>query len=257
VGAVVTGVAAAVDQKTGHERALATVAATGLICALVAVVAALVVHSSSEPRYRAQTQLVLLPGPLVPTEEVAAYWDALSSGQGARIAAEVLGQRRWVAPAAQAAEVPAESISVSAGAVSDTSLIDVGVEAGSPQAAEQAVAALVREARPVVEQVSGPYVLEVVQPVGGSATRTGTPLPQTLAVVGVSGLVLGCGVALVIVRRRLSRSAVFDGPAAVAEPVVSARDPAASEPEDQPKPPQNGSSPARRDRPSASTPPPR
>lgn len=254
MGPLVTGVTAAVDQKTVHGRALAIVAATGLVCALLAVMAALVVLSSSEPRYRAQTQLALLPGPLVPTEEVAAYWDALSSGQSARIAAEVLGQRRWVAPAAQAADVPAESISVSAGAVSDTSLIDVGVEASSPQAAEQAVAALVREARPVVEQVSGPYVLEVVQPVGGSATRTGTPLPQVLAVVGVTGLVAGCGVALVIVRRVVG-SAISEVSGAAEEPVVPAGRPAPSGPDHQPERPQNGSSPAWRDRPSTSTPP--
>lgn len=255
MGAVVTGVAAGVDERTLPKRALATVAVTGLICALVAVVAAWVALSFSEPRYRAQTQLALLPGPLVPTEEVADYWDALSSGQAARIAAEVLSQRRWVAPAAQAAGVPAESVSVSAGAVSDTSLIDLGVEASSPQAAEQAVDALVREARPVVEQVSGPYVLEVVQPVGGSATPTGMPPRQVLAVIGVTALVTGFGVALLVIRRRGARGAGSDVSDRADEPTVSGGGPAPARPDDRATRPGNGSPRTRRDRPSTSTPP--
>src|SRR5688572_2101386 len=120
-------------------RALMVVAVAGILTAAIATVAALWVLSFSESRYRAEMQVALLPGRQVPAAEVADYWEALSRGQAARIGAEVLAQRRWMAPAAQAAGVPVESISTNAGPVGDTTLIDLAAEAASPGAAETAV----------------------------------------------------------------------------------------------------------------------
>lgn len=198
------------EQNTLSGRNLVAVVLTGLILAVAAVGAATVALSFSEPRYRAEMQLALLPGPRVPPEEVADYWEALSGGQAARIGAEVLGQRRWVTPVAQAAGVGEQPIRVTSGAIADTSLINVTVEAGSAQAAERAADALFREARPLVEQVSGPFVLEVVQPAAGTAAATGPPRSQLLAVVGAAALLIGSGVALLVVRQRAARSSTPD-----------------------------------------------
>ncbi len=198
------------EQNTLSGRALLTVVLTGLILAVVAVGVAAVALSFNEPRYRAEMQLALLPGPLVPPEELADYWEVLSAGQAARIGAEVLGQRRWLAPIAQAAGVGEGSIRVTSGAVGDTSLINVAVEAESAQAAERAAYALFREARPLVEQVSRPFVLEVVQPAAGTAAPTGPPRSQLLAVVGAAGLLIGSGVALLVVRHQAAGSSAPD-----------------------------------------------
>lgn len=190
-----------VQETRLDRRALLLVVVAGLIFAAVAMVASVALVYDT-PRYRAETKVALLPGRTVPPQELASSWEALSRGQAARIAAEVLHQRRWVAPAAQSAGVPPASLSITAGAVADTSLITVGVEAGSPQAAERAADALVREARPVVEQVSGPFVLEVLQPADGGAMPAGTPLGQLLAVAGAAGLLIGSGGALMVIRNR-------------------------------------------------------
>lgn len=193
-------------------RALLVVAVSGLLCAVAGFSLASVALMFQEPRYRAETQLALLPGPFVPPQEVADSWEALSRGQAARIAAEVLGQRRWREAAAQSAGVSPESVTITAGAVADTTLIDVGVEAGSQRAAEQAAATLVREARPVVEQVSGPFILEILQPAEGNAKQVGTPPGQLLAVASAAGLLLGSGGALLVLRHRTGRRAPASAP---------------------------------------------
>lgn len=188
-----------VQETRLDKRVVLLVVVAGLIFAVVAMVAS-VTLAYEAPRYRAETEVALLPGRNVPPQELVTSWEALSRGQAARIAAEVLHQRRWIAPAAQSAGVPPASISITAGAIADTSLVTVGVEAASPQAAEEAATALVREARPVVEQVSGPFVLETLQPADGSASPTGTPLDQLLAVAGAAGLLIGSGGTLMVIR---------------------------------------------------------
>jgi capsular polysaccharide biosynthesis protein len=192
-----------VQEARLDNRALLLVVMAGLIFAVVAMVAS-VALAYETPRYRAETKVALLPGRNVPPQELASSWEALSRGQAARIAAEVLRQRRWVAPVAQSVGVLPASISITAGAIADTSLVNVGVEAGSPQAAEQAADALVGEARPVVEQVSGPFVLEILQPADGGATPIGTPIGQLLAVAGAAGLLIGSGGTLMVIRHGAS-----------------------------------------------------
>ncbi len=223
------------QEITLDKRTLLKVALTGLIFAVVAMVAMVasvgLVHGS--PRYRAETEVALLPGAHVPPEELASSWEALSRGQAARIAAEVLHQRRWIAPAAQSAGVPPTSISITAGAIADTSLITVGVEAGSPRAAEQAADSLVREARPVVEQVSGPFVLQILQAAAGGATPIGIPLVELLAVAGAAGLLIGSGGALLVMRNWASwmgprggtLSASREEPAMTSSPTVTSVQP--------------------------------
>jgi hypothetical protein len=183
-------------------RALLVVAVAGILAAAIATVAALWVLSYRESRYRAEMQVALLPGSQVPAAEVADYWEALSRGQAARIGAEVLAQRRWMAPAAQAAGVPVGSISTNAGPVEGTSLIDLAAEAASPAAAETAVDTVFREARPLAEQVSGPFALEIVQDPWGSAVPVGTSRTQLLAVAAAAGLLIGVGGALLVIRRQ-------------------------------------------------------
>jgi hypothetical protein len=191
-----------VQENKLSRRAQVGVVLAAIAGAVISVGVAYGILANAEPRYRAETQVALLPERNTPPVDLSNYWEALSRGQAARIGAEVLGQRRWLAPAAQAAGVPVSSIKLSAGAVADTTLIDVSLEAGSATAAETALNTAVREARPVVEDVSGPFALEVVQSADGSAQKLGVASKQLFAAVGAAGLMTGGGLALMAVRRR-------------------------------------------------------
>jgi capsular polysaccharide biosynthesis protein len=195
------------------KRTVLIVPIVGLLVATVAAAGTFLAQNISGPeRYRAEAQVVLVPGRQAPVEEISSLWEALSRGQAAVIGAEVMGQRRWLEPAAAAADVAEEELTLSAGAVTDTTLINVSVEASSARAAEIATEAAVREARPLVEQVTGPFALEIVQGAEGSAEVVGADRFQALVVAGVAGLVLGSGVALAVVRRR-ERGSIVGGPA--------------------------------------------
>jgi xanthosine utilization system XapX-like protein len=185
-----------------NVRAAAIIALLGIVGALVGVATGLYLARTGKPWFRAEMELALLPGPDVPAEEISNYWEALARGQAPRIAAEVLDQPRWAAGAAQAAGVEEGAVLITAGVVTDTTLITVGGEAPSAEAAEAAVTAAVTEATPLAQSVSGPFVLQVVQPAQGTAVSQTTPDSQVVAVAGVAGLVVGAGAAVLFVRRR-------------------------------------------------------
>lgn len=188
------------------KREILEIAIAGVIVAVLGVGVTLLMLLSNPQRYRAETQVALIPSRQAPAVELSSLWEALSRGQAGRIGAEVMGQRRWLAPAALASNVPADSLSLTAGAVTDTTLIDVSVEAPTAPAAEVAADAVVREARPVVEQISGPFAIEVVQSAEGSATPVGANRVQAIVTAGAAGLLLGCAGALLVVRRRHRRA---------------------------------------------------
>ncbi|GAY12223.1 hypothetical protein [Pseudonocardia sp. N23] len=184
------------------RKALLIIAATGLVTALLALLVTHLVVGSAQPTYRATTQVALVPAPTVPAEQVPSYWESLAGGQAATIGAEVLKQTQWLAPAAQAANVAPADVTVTAAATASTSLITVTVTTTSPQGAEAAATALVQAATPTVQQVSGPYILQVAQPAAGTAVSASIPESQLLMVVFAGGLFVGAGVALVVARSR-------------------------------------------------------
>jgi hypothetical protein len=191
-----------------NARAVVTILLTGIIGAMLGVGVGLYIANMEKPWYRAEMQLALLPGPDVPPDQISNYWEALSRGQAPKIAAEVLDQPRWNPAAAKAADVSEDSVLITAGVITDTTLITAGGEAPSAQAAEAAVTAAVQEATPLAQSVSGPFVLEVVQPAQGTAVSQTTPASQVIALAGLAGAVVGVGASLLFVRRRAARPAV-------------------------------------------------
>jgi hypothetical protein len=190
-----------------NARAVVTILLTGIIGALLGVGVGVYIANMAQPWYRAEMQLALLPGPSVPPEEISNYWEALSRGQAPRIAAEVLDQPRWIPAAAKAADVSEGSVLITAGVITDTTLITAGGEAPSAEAAEAAVTAAVQEATPLAQSVSGPFVLQVVQPAQGTAVSQTTPASQVIALAGLAGAVVGVGASLLFVRRRAAKDA--------------------------------------------------
>ncbi len=174
------------------------------LCAVIGMVAGLLIghvllgHSK---RYAAQATLAMLPASYIPTSEAAQYWDVLNHGQATRSAAIVFGQINWLQTAAAAADVPASELTLSAGAVRDTTLIDVSVEADSPKAAEAALSSVLSDASGPASAVAGPFRLEVVRQPAGSAQAMGPSNLQTYGAAGLAGLALGAGIGLLIGRR--------------------------------------------------------
>ena len=206
------------------RRALLVIAATGLVTALVALLVTHLVVGSEQPTYRATAQVALVPAPTVPAEQVPSYWESLGGGQAATIGAEVLKQSQWLAPAAQAANVTPDQVTVTAAATASTSLITVTATTTSPQGAEAAATALIQAATPTVQQVSGPYTLQVAQPATGTAVPASIPESQLLMVVFAGALFVGAGVALVVARGRARRQAPEERQAAqpvAAQPVAA------------------------------------
>lgn len=174
------------------------------VCAVIGMLAGLLIayvllgHSK---RYAAQATLAMLPASYIPTSEAAQYWDVLNHGQATRSAAIVFGQSNWLQAAAAAADVPPSELSMSAGAVRDTTLIEVSVEADSPEAAEAALSSVLSDAGGPATAVAGPFRLEVVRQPAGSAQALGPDSLQTYGAAGLAGLALGAGVGLLVGRR--------------------------------------------------------
>ncbi len=171
----------------------------GVIGMLIGLAIAFVLLGQSK-RFAAQTTLAMLPASYIPTSEAAQFWEVLNNGQATRSAAIVLAQGTWLQPAAAAAGVPPSELSLTAGPIRDTTLIEVTLEANSPQTAEAALSSVLNDAVPPAIAVSGPFRLEVIRPATGSAQRLGPGGVQTYGTAGIAGLALGVGVALLASR---------------------------------------------------------
>lgn len=141
------------------------------------------------PTYRATAQVALVPGPDLTTADSSAYWEVLTQGQVPRTAATVLSDPRWHAGAAAAAGVDPSELTLSAGAVPDTTVVSITADAPSEHAAQSAVADLLEKATPEVKAVSAPFQLRVISPPSTTAMAT-SPI-QLILIGGIIGLILG------------------------------------------------------------------
>lgn len=176
------------------------------LCAVVGLIlglaAALVYSAAATPSYEAKATVVMMPAPGVPPAESSYYWEILSRGQVTRTAAIVLADRRWLEQAAQSAGVPASELTLTAGAVADTTLIEATMTAKSGAAAEKGLEKVLEVASADAASISGPFVLKEISAPGGTATSTGISKAQLIPAASIAGLVLGLGVGLLIARTR-------------------------------------------------------
>jgi len=125
---------------------------------------------------------------------------------GAEAAAIVLEDGRWLDDAAAAAGVPKSSLTVTAGAIPDTTLITVSVEADSAKAAEAGLQSVLGHALNQAAQVSGPFKLEVIASPEGSAQPQSPRPVELVAAFGVAGLLVGAGAGLLVSRALQARN---------------------------------------------------
>lgn len=194
------------------------VAALATIGLLVGVVVAYV--NLREERFMAQVTLAMLPGPEVPPEEALGFWEVLNRGQATRTAAMTLQDPRWLGIMSAETSVPASEFRLFAGAIPDTTLIDVTVHADSAWAAEIGLNTVVTDGVTYAEKVSGPFTIETVSVEYGQAESMSPILIQQLGALGLAGLLVGAGAGFLISRSaqgritRRERQATHTQPAA-------------------------------------------
>jgi len=171
-------------------------AALGMLIGLLAANAL----TGREERFRAEATLAMLPERNIPLEQVSSFWEVLNRGQATGSAAIVLKDSSWLDAAAQAAGVPKSQLTLSAGAVPDTTLITVTMTAQSARAAEVALESVLADATRRAAAVSGPFSLETIAPPAGSARAMGPAPIQMLGALGMAGLLAGAGAGLMVSR---------------------------------------------------------
>jgi hypothetical protein len=155
--------------------------------------------------YRATAQVALVPGPNLTTADASAYWEVLTQGQVSRTAAAVFSDPRWGAGAASAAGVAESSLTLTAGAVPDTTMVSITADAPSAHAAQAAVADLLAKATPEVTAVSAPFQVRVVSPPNGASAMT-TSRTQLILAGALGGLIFGAAVGMGVTWLRRRRS---------------------------------------------------
>ena len=207
------------EQSTtpSYRPTLWKIVAAALAGLLIGVLVAVQV-TSAPPRYRATSTLALLPGPQLATAELPDYWEVLSRGQATRTSALVLGQPRWLAAASIDSGDPAAALALAAGAIPDTSLISVTMEADTSKSAELALRSVIQAASTEAAGVSGPFVLNVVGAPEGSAVSLTPDEAPVLVAGGLAGLLIGAGLGLVAERALVARRPRRGGSAADLEP---------------------------------------
>ncbi|MFL0294912.1 hypothetical protein ACJH6J_28295 [Mycobacterium sp. SMC-18] len=153
--------------------------------------------------YRATAQVALVPGPDLTTADSSAYWEVLTQGQVPRTAATVLSDPRWQAGAAAAAGVDPSKLTLSAGAVPETTIVSITADAPSEHAAQTAVADLLEKATPEVKAVSAPFQLRVISP--PSAVEMATSPIQLILIGAIVGLIVGAVVGIGVTWLRARR----------------------------------------------------
>ncbi len=178
-----------------------------VICAAIGIVAGAIAGAvfPMSTTYRATAKVAMVPGPDLTTADASAYWEILTQGQVSRTAAAVFSDPRWIAGSASAAGVATSSLTLTAGAVPDTTMVSITADAPTAHAANAAVAALLEKATPEVSAVSAPFRVRLVSAPDGATAMTSSRTQAILAgTLGglVIGSALGIGVSWLRTRRQ-------------------------------------------------------
>jgi len=156
------------------------------------------VFTSRPDTYAARATLAMLPSPDVSVAETPAFWEVLNAGQATRSAAIVLGDNRWLDSAATAAGVRKSTLTLTAGAIPQTTLITISMKASSAAGARSALEAVLGDAVGLAAKTAGPFELRVISP---PSVQTLSPMKnQVFAAASLAGFLAGAGIGLFIAR---------------------------------------------------------
>lgn len=188
------------------------------LCAAVGIIVGAIAAPFVTPhptRYTASATVALLPAPNLSISEASGFWEVLNGGQINRTAAIVYSDKaRWLPAAASKAGVAESDLSLSAGAVPESSLISVTMQGPTAAATETALQTVLDEANPQVVQVSTPFAIKTIGSTKGSAQVIAGPSALQLVLLGaLIGGIIGVGVGVLVMRRarKMDRPGV-DGP---------------------------------------------
>jgi hypothetical protein len=158
-------------------------------------------------RYEIEAQVALVPAPDLTMAEASNFWEVLTRGQMTRTAAILYQDWRWLPAAAEDAKVPYGSVTLTAAAMPETTLLTVTVTAGSKDAARAALTSVMNNATPEVTSMVQPYFVKVLWPRDDAAhALPGPDTTQLAAGGGLGGLLFGGAVGYFLVRWRTRRA---------------------------------------------------
>lgn len=169
----------------------------GAVAALLVVVAGAGLALMSQPKWTAESVLVVLPSADLNTSDSAAYYETLSRGQIVATFAEVADNLRFQDQAEQnlqLTDAQRAGVSTTVTVVPDTSVILVRTTAGTAAVAEQVADATTTLATAYLAGLSEPYRTDLVHGADGTATSSGTSPTTLLALAVVVGLIVGVGI---------------------------------------------------------------
>jgi hypothetical protein len=170
----------------------------GAVGLLAGILAAAVLTGKAPERYTAEATLAMLPSQQVPVTQAPGFWEVLSRGQATRSAAIVLADGKWLEGAATATGESAADVALEAGAISDTTLINVTMEANTAAAAEAGLNYVLANALAPAASASGPFRLEVVSSPEGSAASSAPARTQMFAALALAGVLVGSGIGFLV-----------------------------------------------------------
>lgn len=178
--------------------------------------AAFVTPKSSQ--YQIAAHVALVPAPDLTTVEASNFWEVLTRGQMTRTAAILYQDGRWLPSAAKVAKEPQSSLTLTAAALPETTMLNISMTASSAAAAEAALNDVLTNATPEVSALVQPYFVKVIWPPKNGAWPLPAPAATQLAAGGaLGGLLAGGAVGFFFIRWRRTRAAgspvAVDGPA--------------------------------------------
>ena len=176
------------------RREVRTSVLAGVIAALLVVVAGAGLALTTQPKWTAESVLVVLPSADLDTADSAAYYETLSRGQIVATFAEVADNLRFQDQAVQQlglTDAQRAGLTTTVSVVPDTSVILVRTTAGTAAVAEQVADATTTLASTYLAGLSEPYRTDVVHDAAGTAASSGTSPSTLLALAVVVALIVG------------------------------------------------------------------
>jgi hypothetical protein len=165
-------------------------------------------------RYEIEAQVALVPAPDLTLAEASGFWEVLTRGQMTRTAAILYQDWKWLPAAAEDAKVPYGSITLTAAALPETTLLTVTVTADTKDAARTALTSILNNATPEVASMVQPYFVKILWPRDDAAhLLPGPDSTQLAAGGGLGGLLLGGAAGYFLARSRMRRAERAETPA--------------------------------------------
>jgi capsular polysaccharide biosynthesis protein len=191
----------------------------GAVAAVLVVLAGAGLALVSQPKWTAESVLVVLPSADLDTSDSASYYETLSRGQIVATFAEVADDLQERAEQKlQLSDAQRAGVSTTVSVVPDTSVILIRSTAGTAAVAEQLADATTSVATGYLAGLSQPYRTELVRGAAGTAVSSGTSPMILLALAFAVALLVGVAVQQAVYHLMMTARAAKERTARAAGP---------------------------------------